>query len=125
MIGVKGDLSRKEGHAHMTESTNGDNLKKVQLNLSEVENVKPLLGGNINKEDESLLLPNLTLGPEVEVETSSDNVGTKLDSEKDENFETHVRYGKNLVYKRTKTIPESIHIEEFDLTLHGVNFVSP
>lgn len=42
MIGVKGDLSRKEGHA-MTESTNGDNLKKVQLNLSEVENVKPFL----------------------------------------------------------------------------------
>lgn len=39
---------------------------------------------NVNKENETLLFPDLTLGPEVEVETSSNN-GIELDSKKDEN----------------------------------------
>lgn len=62
-------------------------------------------GEDVNKEDESLIFPGLTLR-------------TESDSEKDE---TDVRYRKNLVYTRRKTIPESTHVQEFDLTLHEVN----
>ncbi|KAI5414337.1 hypothetical protein KIW84_040007 [Lathyrus oleraceus] len=45
-------------------------------------------GENISKEDESSLLPNLTLESEVETETSGDNVETELHSEKNGNVET-------------------------------------
>ncbi|KAI5429937.1 hypothetical protein KIW84_034500 [Lathyrus oleraceus] len=140
--GLKRDLFRKGGHAHMARSTSEDSLEGwVHLNLSEVEKVRSLLsklekvsgysstkkgykcyhppshkffvsrdltfheqesyfvqthlqGENVNKEYESLILPNLTL------ETESDS----------KNDETDVRYGKNLVYTRRKTIPESTHI---------------
>lgn len=62
-------------------------------------------GKNVNKEDESFILPGLTFG-------------TELDSKKEE---TDVRYGKNLVYTRRKTIPESTHTQEFVPILHEVN----
>ncbi|KAI5387496.1 hypothetical protein KIW84_073565 [Lathyrus oleraceus] len=39
-------------------------------------------GENVNEEDETLLLPDLILEPEIEVETSSDNIGMELDSGK-------------------------------------------
>ncbi|KAK2399471.1 hypothetical protein QL285_049279 [Trifolium repens] len=83
-------------------------------------------GENTSKEDESLVLPDLNLGPDVEteigpenVETKVDNVETEIESEKDGNVGVDVRYGKNLVYTRKKNIiPESIHIHESDPTLH-------
>ncbi|CAJ2640890.1 unnamed protein product [Trifolium pratense] len=100
------------------------------------------LGGeSTSKEDESLILPDLNFGPEVEaetrgdnveteidlenIETKVDNVETEIDSEKDENVGVDVRYGKNLVYTRKKTIPESTHIHESDPTLHEVTFLDP
>ncbi|CAJ2663478.1 unnamed protein product [Trifolium pratense] len=98
-------------------------------------------GESTSKEDESLILPDLNFGPEVEAETRGDNVETKIDlenietkvdnveteidSEKDENVGVDVRYGKNLVYTRKKTIPESTHIHESDPTLHEVTFLDP
>lgn len=47
---------------------------------------------NISKEDESSLFADLTFEPEVETETSGDNVETELDSEKNGNVETDVRF---------------------------------
>ncbi|PNX59437.1 hypothetical protein L195_g051417, partial [Trifolium pratense] len=106
-------------------------------------------GESTSKEDESLILTDLNLGPEVEAETRSDtveieivpenveidpknvetrcdNVETEIDSEKDENVGVDVRYEKNLVYTRKKnTIPESTHIHESDPTLHEVTFLDP
>ncbi|CAJ2666495.1 unnamed protein product [Trifolium pratense] len=100
-----------------------------------------LQGESTSKEDESLILPDLNFGPEVEaetrgdnveteidlenIETKVDNVETEIDSEKDENVGVDVRYGKNLVYTRKKTIPESTHIHESDPTLHEVTFLDP
>ncbi|MCI13530.1 hypothetical protein A2U01_0034648, partial [Trifolium medium] len=90
-----------------------------------------------SKEDESLIFPDLNLGPEVKAETRSDNVEieigpanveivpenvetrdenveTEIDSGKDGNVSVDVRYGKNLVYTRKKNIiPESTHIHEY------------
>ncbi|KAK2354846.1 putative mitochondrial protein [Trifolium repens] len=92
-----------------------------------------LQGENTSKEDESLVLPDLNLGPDVEteigpenVETKVDNVETEIESEKDGNVGVDVRYGKNLVYTRKKNIiPEFIHIHESDPTLHEVTFLDP
>ncbi|CAJ2640820.1 unnamed protein product [Trifolium pratense] len=101
-----------------------------------------LQGERTSKEDESLILPDLNLGPEVEAETRSDNVETEIDpknvetrgdnveteidSEKDGNVGVDVRYGKNLVYTRKKnTIPESTQIHESNPTLHEVTFLDP
>ncbi|CAJ2667106.1 unnamed protein product [Trifolium pratense] len=108
-----------------------------------------LQGESTSKEDESLILTDLNLGPEVEAETRSDtveteivpknveidpknvetrgdNVETEIDSEKDENVGVDVRYEKNLVYTRKKnTIPESTHIHESDPTLYEVTFLDP
>ena len=80
---------------------------------------------NISKEDEFSLLPDLTFEPEVETETSGDNVETELDSEKNRNVESYVRFGKNLVYTRKKNIPESTHIQEPSPTLHEVTSPDP
>ncbi|CAJ2655949.1 unnamed protein product [Trifolium pratense] len=101
----------------------------------------PMEGESTSKEDESLILPDLNFGPEVEaetrgdnveteidlenIETKVDNVETEIDYEKDENVGVDVRYGKNLVYTRKKTIPESTHIHESDPTLHEVTFLDP
>ncbi|CAJ2640143.1 unnamed protein product [Trifolium pratense] len=101
-----------------------------------------LHGENTSKEDESLILPDLNLGPQVEAETRSDNVEieidpknvetrgdnveTEIDSEKDGNVGVDVRYGKNLVYTRKKNIiPESTHIHESNPTLHEETFLDP
>lgn len=67
-------------------------------------------GRNVSKEDKFSQLPNFTFEPEVESETSDDNVETEFDSGKNGNVETDVRFGKNLVYTRNKNIPESTHI---------------
>jgi hypothetical protein len=75
-----------------------------------------LQGENISKEVESLLLPDLTFGPEIEVETGGDNVETEVDSENHVNVEANVRYGKNIrIYTRRKTIHESTHFQESNL----------
>ncbi|CAJ2647123.1 unnamed protein product [Trifolium pratense] len=101
-----------------------------------------LHGESTSEEDESLILPDLNLGPEVEAETRSDNVETEIDpknvetrgdnveteidSEKDGNVGVDVRYGKNLVYTRKKNIiPESTHIHESNPTLHEETFLDP
>ena len=85
-----------------------------------------LQGENSCKEDESLLFPDLNLGPEVEVEIEGDNVETEVDSKKHVNVEADVRYGKNArIYTRRKTIHESTHIRESDPTLHEVTLLDP
>jgi len=76
-----------------------------------------LQGENISKEDESLLLPDLTFGPEVESETGGNDVESEVDSENHVNVEADVRYEKNIMtYTRRKTIPESTHVQESDPT---------
>ncbi|KAI5388152.1 hypothetical protein KIW84_074012 [Lathyrus oleraceus] len=81
--------------------------------------------GGEYKEDESSLIFDLTFEPEVETETIGDNVETKIDSEKNGNVETDLRFGKNLVYTRKKNIPESTHIQESNHTLHEVTSPDP
>lgn len=53
----------------------------------------------------SLLLPGLTFRPEVEVQTRCGNVETWIDSKKDGNVGTGVRYEKNIVHTRKNDIP--------------------
>jgi hypothetical protein len=75
-----------------------------------------LQGENIiSKEDESLLLPDLTFKSEVEAETGGNDVETEVDSENHVNVEADVRYGKNIM----------IHIQESDTTLHEVILLDP
>jgi len=85
-----------------------------------------LQGENISKEDESLILPDLTFGPEVESETGGNDVESEVDYENHVNVEADVRYGKNIMtYTRRKTIPKSTHVQEFDPTLHEVTLLDP
>ena len=85
-----------------------------------------LLGENISKEDEFLLLPDLNFEPEVEAETGGNDVEAEVDCENHVNVEADVRYGKSImIYTRRKTIPVSTHIQEFDTTLHEVTLFDP
>lgn len=68
------------------------------------------------------MLPDLSLGPEV----GTESVTTEKEPTKSTQDEADVRFGKKLVYTRkTKAIPESVHVQQSNPTLHEVTTPDP
>src|ERR1044072_6394809 len=84
-----------------------------------------LQGESTRNEDDLIMLPDFILGPEV-------GTGSATDSEKEAQPTkstqegVDVRFGKKLSYQRkTKAIPESVHVQESNPTLHEVTSLDP
>nr|KYP54945.1 Retrovirus-related Pol polyprotein from transposon TNT 1-94 [Cajanus cajan] len=112
-----------------------------------------LQGENLREEDEPLILPNLSFGPEIrkntvgpeiqkntttiyEAEAEEEQVevnqipapaGSAADTETTTRPHDDTKFGKNLVYtRRGKAIPRSSHVQESNpISLHEVNHFDP
>lgn len=99
-----------------------------------------LQGENLREEDESLILPNLSFGPEIgceaeSIEKNQEPIGPAADvgsataepTTGPHDTNTNTKFGKNLVYsRRGKAIPRSSHVQESNPTsLHEVNPFHP
>lgn len=86
-----------------------------------------LQGETIRKEDEPLMLPDFTLGPEVWAESDEKEAQPIEPTESTQDgADVNVRFGKNLIYTRkTTAIPESVHVHESNPALHEVTSPNP
>jgi len=81
-----------------------------------------LQGETARNEDELLMLPDLSFGPEIETKS----VTTEKEPTKSSQDGADVRFGKKLVYTRkTKAIPESVHVQQSKPTLLEVTTPNP